>query len=67
MTLKSLLLPLIALSALPVSAKSEHVIVISCDGMRPDAIAQLGEKGLPNLHRLIKEGAYTGNARTDTK
>lgn len=42
-----------------------HVILISCDGMRPDAVELLGEEGLPNLFRLMKEGASTKNARTD--
>ena len=47
------------------SARPEHVILISCDGLRPDAVEFLGEKGAPYLHRLIKEGSYTHNARTD--
>jgi hypothetical protein len=46
-------------------ARPEHVILISCDGLRPDAVEFLGEKGAPNLYRLIKEGSYTHNARTD--
>lgn len=49
--------------ALP--AHASHVIIISCDGMRPDAIAALGPEKAPNLHRLITEGASTSNARTD--
>ena len=43
----------------------EHVIVVSVDGMRHDAIETLGTAGAPNLHRLIAEGGSTGNARTD--
>ena len=49
----------------PSFARPEHVIMISCDGLRPDAVEFLGEKGAPHLHRLIKEGSYTHNARTD--
>lgn len=46
-------------------ALAGHVILISCDGMRPDAITALGSDKAPNLHRLIAEGASTFNARTD--
>lgn len=45
-------------------AKTEHVVLISFDGLRPDAVRKFEEK-LPNFSRLIKEGAYTFNARTD--
>ncbi len=45
--------------------KTEHVILISCDGLRPDAIEFLGEKWAPDFYRMMKEGAYTHNARTD--
>ena len=45
--------------------KTEHVILISCDGLRPDAVEFLGEKWAPNFYRIIKEGAHTHNARTD--
>jgi len=44
-----------------------HVIVISIDGLRPDAIVRLGEAGAPALHRLMLEGAFTLNARTLTE
>ncbi len=53
-----------ALSICSTSA-AEHAIVISVDGMRHDAIEKLGTAGAPNIHRLIAEGATTGNARTD--
>ena len=42
----------------------DHVIAISIDGLNPDAIKQLGKSGAPALHRLMREGAYTLNART---
>lgn len=40
------------------------VLVVSVDGLNPDAITRLGRSGAPNLHRLIAEGAATLNART---
>jgi len=46
-------------------AVDSHVFLISCDGMRPDAVELLGKEKLPNLHRLMTEGASTKNARTD--
>lgn len=44
---------------------AEHVILISVDGLRADAITALGPKKAPNLHFLIEQGAATLNARTD--
>lgn len=43
----------------------EHVLIITVDGLRPDAITTLGETGAPHLNRLLKEGSSTLNARTD--
>lgn len=40
------------------------VLVISVDGLHPDAIGMLGRSGAPALHRLLSEGASTLNART---
>lgn len=40
------------------------VLAISLDGLRPDAITELGNEDAPNLHRLMREGASTLNART---
>lgn len=41
------------------------VVAVSVDGLNPAAIRELGPQGAPTLHRLIKEGASTLNARTE--
>jgi arylsulfatase A-like enzyme len=43
------------------SRLTEHVVLISIDGLRPDAIAQFGAS---TLQRLITEGSHTLAART---
>jgi predicted AlkP superfamily pyrophosphatase or phosphodiesterase len=45
--------------------KITHVVIISFDGLRPDAISQLGPALAPNFHEMINNGASTLNARTD--
>ena len=40
---------------------TEHVVVISIDGLRPDAIDRFGAR---TLQRLMREGSYTLRART---
>ena len=40
---------------------SEHVVIISLDGMRPDAIDKFGAK---TLQRLMREGSYSLKAQT---
>jgi hypothetical protein len=42
----------------------DRVIAISIDGLNPRAIQQLGRSRTPAFHRLMREGAYTLNART---
>lgn len=48
----------------PVSEIS-HVIVISFDGLRADAISRLGPSGVPAFYEVLSTGAGTLNARTD--
>jgi predicted AlkP superfamily pyrophosphatase or phosphodiesterase len=40
---------------------TDHVVVISIDGLRPDAIASFGAE---SIERLMREGSYTLEART---
>jgi arylsulfatase A-like enzyme len=48
-------------AALPVSSLTHAVLLVSIDGLRPDAIAAYDA---PTLRRLIAEGSYTLSART---
>lgn len=43
----------------------DYVLAISIDGLKPQALRQLGRDGAPNFYRLIDEGATTLNARTE--
>ena len=45
----------------PETRLTENAILVSIDGLRPDAIAKFQA---PTLQRLIKEGSYTLSART---
>ena len=49
---------------LPIPDPQRLVLLISVDGLNPDAIRLLGPQGTPALHRIIAEGASTLNART---
>jgi len=44
-----------------------RVVVISVDALNPDAIDRIGEVGTPTFHRLMAEGAYTLNARSEVE
>src|SRR5687767_5567424 len=46
---------------LPLASVSRNVVVVSVDGLRPDAIAKYSA---PTLQRLMREGSYTLAART---
>jgi len=41
-----------------------QVVVISLDGLAPRALARLGRVGTPVLHRMMRQGVSTLNART---
>ncbi len=61
-----LLLRLLSLVACAASATAApHVIFISSDGNRPDAIENLGPIKACHFHRLRDGGSTTHNARTD--
>ena len=44
-----------------------RVLVISVDGLNPDAITQLGAAGHPDFHAMMSKGAWTFNARTEVE
>jgi hypothetical protein len=44
-----------------------RVVVISVDGLSPDAITRLGAEGTPTFHRMMAEGSSTLNARTEVE
>jgi len=44
---------------------ADYVIHMVVDGLRPDVIPAIGPEGLPNIYRMIREGAWTNNCRTD--
>ncbi len=46
------------------SVNDRHVLLISLDGFNPKSLALLGQKQTPSLHKIIRRGATTLNART---
>jgi len=56
---------LAGLAATASAGTIQYVIHISVDGLRPDAITNLGAANLPSFYRMRTEGAFTDNARTD--
>lgn len=59
--------PASAAPAREVTARSgqPRVLAISIDGLNPAAIDRLGKQGTPALHRMLRQGATTLNARTE--
>jgi predicted AlkP superfamily pyrophosphatase or phosphodiesterase len=48
-------------NSIPSASVSRHVVVVSIDGLRPDAITTFRA---PTLQRLMREGSYTLSGRT---
>ena len=46
------------------SPSVSQVVVISLDGLNPTALSRLGTRGTPVLHRMMRHGASTLEART---
>jgi predicted AlkP superfamily pyrophosphatase or phosphodiesterase len=46
-------------------ADADYVIHIVFDGFRSDVISAIGPSELPNVYRMINEGAWTNNSRAD--
>ena len=53
--------PALANRPLPTDSLTRNVVVVSIDGLRPDAITTYDA---PTLQRLMREGSYTLSART---
>lgn len=49
------------------AAGAPMVLVVSLDGFNPSALGRLGAARTPNLHRLMREGAYTLEARSQVE
>lgn len=49
------------------SAPVGRVLAISIDGLNPTALRRLGRHRTPTLHRLLRTGAATTNARTQVE
>jgi len=46
-------------------ADVDYIIHVVFDGLRSDVISSIGPTGLPNVYRMINEGAWTENSRAD--
>jgi hypothetical protein len=57
--------PTVAAKKVPTDHPVNQVLAISIDGLNPRAIGTLGGSGAPAFHRLMREGAWTFNARTE--
>lgn len=55
------LVPTGAFADTPPKRITDHVVIISLDGLRPDAIARFGAS---TLQRMMREGSYTLSAQT---
>ena len=51
----------VSVRQLPSASVSRHVVIVSVDGLRPDAIANYGA---PTLQRLMRDGSYTLSGQT---
>ena len=49
------------------AAAAGHVVAISLDGFNPKALKKLGKARTPVLHRLLRQGASTRNARAQVE
>lgn len=55
------------LEARAATVNGRRVIAISLDGLHPRALRMLGRARAPHLHRLLRQGARTRNARTQVE
>lgn len=54
-----------SVASAPAASPVQHVLLVSVDGLRGDALARLGPEALPTFARLLREGASTLDARSD--